>query len=248
MNRYRMTAPKVETKAKGDRTLTEVIASTAAPDRMGDVVEQSWHLDRYERNPVILWGHNPSIPPIGRSVSTSILGEGHERSLVTAIEWDEGEHNPLATTVAAQFRSGMLNAVSVGFVPSIRVARSALEEDDPSYSDDPRAGYLLRDNELLEVSAVSIPANPEALVVGRAVSVDIPADDIAEHVRKAVEEMLRETLSKRVREQVSEAIRADARIRAAIEGIVLASTLSEGGDLNQRGSTAPPLDWFAALK
>src|SRR5689334_6762020 len=35
-----------------------VIASTAAIDSYDEIVEQSWQLERYRSNPVVLYGHN----------------------------------------------------------------------------------------------------------------------------------------------------------------------------------------------
>lgn len=254
MNAYRMLSQVAETKAAEGGTTTEIVASTAAIDRMGDVVEQSWHLERYQRNPVALWAHDPTIPPVGRTVGLDVIGEGQERALVARIEWDTHEDNPLGRTVAAQFERGFLSAVSVGFVPGRRVARASLDESHPAYADgETRSGYLLSQNELLEISAVSIPANPEALVVGRAVSVGIKADDIEEIVRRAVETVLSESLPRAAAESVREAIRGDAAVRSAIEGIALASTLTDdiipkGGDLDSLFRAATPRgDWFDDL-
>ena len=43
------------------------VASTASPDRYGDVVDQKgWDLSAYNRNPVVLFNHNPSQMPIGK--------------------------------------------------------------------------------------------------------------------------------------------------------------------------------------
>ena len=43
------------------------VASTANPDRYGDVVDQKgWDLRAYNRNPVVLFNHNPSQMPIGK--------------------------------------------------------------------------------------------------------------------------------------------------------------------------------------
>jgi hypothetical protein len=81
-------------------------------------------------------------------------------NLVAKIQWDDSDANPLGQTVAHQFRSGFLSAVSVGFQPGEAIRRNALDESHPHYAE---RGNVFRDNELLEISAVPIPANPEAL-------------------------------------------------------------------------------------
>ena len=100
-------------RAEGESKTTRVIASTATPDRYADIVDQgSWLLDNFKANPVIMWGHDYSLPPVGRAVGVEVI----DGALVADIEWDAGPHNPLAVTVAEQFRSGFLSAVSGAFV------------------------------------------------------------------------------------------------------------------------------------
>ena len=43
-----------------ERRTARFIASTANPDRHGDIVEQSWKLDAYRNNPLVLYAHNSS--------------------------------------------------------------------------------------------------------------------------------------------------------------------------------------------
>jgi len=140
----------------GEDGLTKVTASTPASDRYGDVVSAPWSLDRYRANPVVVFAHDYSQPAVGRAVDVRLEGE----NLVATIQWDDHPSNPLGQTVAHQFRSGFLNAVSVGFQPGIAVRRSQLDTSDPFYAE---KGNWFKDNELLEISAVPIPANPEAL-------------------------------------------------------------------------------------
>jgi HK97 family phage prohead protease len=137
---------------------TLVTASTPEPDRMGDVVAPDWNLDRYEGNPIVAWAHDYSIPPVGRAVGLALEGD----TLVARIKWDDAEANPLGQTVAHQFREGFLSAVSVGFAPGKSTARAELPEDHPAAG---KGGYYFEGNELLEISAVPIPANPEALAI-----------------------------------------------------------------------------------
>jgi len=137
---------------------TLVTASTPEPDRMGDVVAADWNVGRYEGNPIIAWAHDYTLPPVGRAVGLTLEGD----TLVARIKWDDNEANPLGQTVAHQFREGFLSAVSVGFAPGKSTARAELPEDHPAAG---RAGFYFEQNELLEISAVPIPANAEALAI-----------------------------------------------------------------------------------
>jgi len=166
---------------------TVVVASTSSPDRYGDIVDQgTWSLGRYNANPIIQWGHRYDLPPIGKA-SVGV----HDGELLAEITWDTGEHNELANTVASQFENGFLSAVSVGFMPGHAVARSSLEQDDPRFA---AAGMVYFEPELLEISAVPIPANPEALAqrglpdtaIIREVRIELAEDE--EDVREDEEE------------------------------------------------------------
>ena len=63
--------------------------------------------------------------------------------------------NPMAKIAYGLYRGGYLNAASVGFIP--------LEWRNGAKTGEPARVYTRQ--ELLEVSAVGIPANPNALVM-----------------------------------------------------------------------------------
>jgi phage head maturation protease len=69
------------------------------------------------------------------------------------------EANPMARIAYALYQGRFLNAVSVGFIP-LRWENGDARTGQPAF----RRRYL--EQELLEVSAVGIPANPEALQLG----------------------------------------------------------------------------------
>lgn len=137
-------------KVTSDGLLTGIVGSTAAVDRYGEIVNQeSWNLDHYKNNPVILWAHNLSFtqdqPPIGKAVRIEVeRGKG----LVFDIQFDMKD--PFAADIARKYKEGFLNAFSVGFISHARAS-----DDD--------GNTILLENELLELSAVPVPANPEAL-------------------------------------------------------------------------------------
>ena len=146
-------------EASNDGTITAV-ASTPDPDRMDDVVAPSWKLDDFRRSPVIMHAHDYEGPVVGKAVEIDLVGD----TLMMRVKFDEHESNPLGQRLANQYREGFMSAFSVGFAPGKVTPRSQLPKDHPAYSEK-SAGSYMTENSLLEVSAVSIPANPQALAV-----------------------------------------------------------------------------------
>ena len=175
-----LNAEIVRTKEKSTSPVVSFVASTANPDRYGDVINQrGWSLAKYRKNPVILLNHNANQLPIGRGEVDVIDGQ-----LMVDIEFDMGD--PIAAEVARKTKEGFMGAVSVGFNPIESTPRSMLSKDDPHYGQ--RGEYFER-AELLEISIVTIPANGEAVAA--------KSMNIREIVRLEVEALLK---SKRIRE------------------------------------------------
>lgn len=123
-------------------------------DRYGEiVVATGWDLTNYKKNPVVQNAHNywSITDTLGKSIITEIRGTELFQRVKFAVE-----ENPLAKIAYGLYRGGFLNAVSVGFIPK----RWENGSDKAGY----RRKYL--EQELLEVSAVGIPANPNALALG----------------------------------------------------------------------------------
>lgn len=138
--------------------LLRFVASTAAVDSYQDIVEQTWKLDRFRKNPVFLLQHNSWSVPIGRVETIGVEKVGGLDALVASVRFDMDD--PEAAAIAGKYARGFMHAVSVGFRAGKVTARSMVPQDDARYG---KAGYILGDNELLELSAVTIPANPEAV-------------------------------------------------------------------------------------
>lgn len=138
--------------AKSDRRAIAVTASTDAIDSWGEVVDQSWDLSRYERNPIVLWQHD-RCEPIGTAENVRIEDGALKATLVLAPEGVTED----ADKAWALIEAGILRAVSVGFVPrDIRYEkRNGVEV------------AVLANNELREISIVSLPANPDAVIEAR---------------------------------------------------------------------------------
>lgn len=131
-------------------------ASTATPDRYGDTIDQTgWVTDAYEKNPVLLWAHSYSTPPVGKVGALDKSGD----LKATGIEFTPAEMNAFGAQVGEMVRSGFLNTVSVGFLP--------LEWEQRISQTGELLGYNFKRCELLEISVVPVPANPQALLEGR---------------------------------------------------------------------------------
>lgn len=144
-----------ETKilSRAERKLRAVI-STSAVDRDGDVIEVAgWELDNFRKNPVVLWAHDSRQPPIARALSvTKVVSAGLLEAIVQFARF------PFAKQIFDLYEEGYLRAWSVGFMPL----------DPPKPMEESarrglRRGVRFTRQELLEFSAVPVPANPEAL-------------------------------------------------------------------------------------
>ncbi len=136
----------------------DFVASTGCVDRYQEVIEPSgWHLENYLRNPVFQNAHQYGdvLYTLGRALITEVrdVGDGR-KGLFQRIEFAT-EANPVARVAYGLYAGGFLSAVSVGFVP--------LRWEEGSEKTPFRRRYI--EQELLEVSAVAVPANPEALAL-----------------------------------------------------------------------------------
>ena len=136
----------------GSRPLV-FVASTGEVDRHGDTVApDGWRLDSYRENPVVLWAHDYRQPAIGRA--DAVWNDG--RALLARLEFAPTE---FAGQVERLYRQGYQRGVSVGFRP-LRFA----ERRDPVSG--AFLGIRFLEQELLEISAVPVPANGGALLAG----------------------------------------------------------------------------------
>ena len=141
-------------KVDPSQMIVRAVISTAAPDRAGDVVVPAGlrNADEFLRNPVVLWAHQRSLPPIGTCERLTI-----EPDRVIA-ETKFSASSSFAQDVFKLYAEGVLRGWSVGFVPAkvlpIPVGRG-----------EPPGGVCYPEWDLLEYSAVPIPENPQALTL-----------------------------------------------------------------------------------
>jgi HK97 family phage prohead protease len=152
----------IEVKAINEEERSfEVIASTDTIDSHGDVVEQTFDLKRYKKNPVVLWLHNSfgwldgsraeDYLPIGRAENVKVV-DGKLEAKIFIVSGD-GEQS-LSEKIWRRVKQRVLRAVSIGFRPGL------VSEEKDSHG---HYFYRLSDNELYEISVVPIPSNPDAV-------------------------------------------------------------------------------------
>ena len=149
----------VEVKEVGDRTL-EIAGSTEDKDRMGDIIRASgWKLGPFKKNPVFMWAHRYDDPPIGRA--NKVWVDKETNRLMFNVEFAGPEVYEFADTIYKLYKGGFLHATSVGFIPLDWEGKDE-ENTIPKFE-----GNVFTRQELLELSAVPVPANANALVNAR---------------------------------------------------------------------------------
>jgi HK97 family phage prohead protease len=134
----------------GERQV-KFIASDATLDRQGDVlVPEGCDLANYKRNPILLWQHRPDSP-VARAVSIT----ASSRAVEALAQFPPEGTDETSDRVYKMIKAGVVNAVSVGFNP--------LEMEPLGRG----RGQKYTRWELCEVSFVSIPANPAAVITER---------------------------------------------------------------------------------
>ena len=132
------------------------VASTGVVDRMEDVViPEGGDVSEFRRNPILLYQHD-STQPIG-TVPSIELRSGRWEFLA---EFAPEGVSEKADEACRLVKSGVLSALSIGFLPS------KIERIPNSY------GVRFTKWSLLELSVVSVPACPDALVTERAFAAD----------------------------------------------------------------------------
>lgn len=148
------TSAQVDVSEKG----IVAIASTSTEDRHGEIVDvEGWDLKNFKKNPVLQWAHDHTQPPIGVAKKVWIEGTGKKAKLMFEPVFHEVTEQ--ARAIKRLFEEKILKTFSVGFRP--------LESD----------GDKFLKQELLEISAVNVPANADAMMMAyKALKGDVNED------------------------------------------------------------------------
>ena len=146
----------IEAKDLGDRSVQFTISKEVV-DRDGDILRAGGvDFTNYMKNPVFLSFHNSREFPLGKVTKFWVDGDT-VKAIVYFPTIEELSTDPAQASEKAKlvdftyhcYKTGMLNAVSVGFIPL-----EWTESDE---------GYDIIKWELLEFSAVAVPANQDAI-------------------------------------------------------------------------------------
>lgn len=182
-------------KPAEDSRVIPFVFSTSGPDRHKTVLNQdNWKLDNFKKNGIAGYMHDVYRGGWFSSGSDpdDVIGKAkawiEEGQLKGEIEFEPADINPKADKIFRKIAFGSLNAVSVGFVP-VGDGHRGNEEDgeNPEY-------YYYHGQELLEISVVNIPSNPEALKE-RAFEPEIP-EKLVEEVAKRIIKKEQEEIKK----------------------------------------------------
>lgn len=131
------------------------VASTEKIDRQGDLIDAAgWDFSNFRQNPVIAWAHDYSQPPVAKALELRV----DDGRLLFLAQFPTAEEYAFADTIWRLYKGGYMRAFSVGFAP--------LDSRLESRMIDGRAvtGNHYLKQELYEISCVTLPANPDALV------------------------------------------------------------------------------------
>jgi len=173
---------------ESERTIQAVISS-AMIDRDREVLlPKGVELDNYLKNPVVLWAHDHHSLPIAKAVG---IWRGREQLRAKAQFPPKGESS-FSDNVYNLYKGGFLKAFSVGFIPKKWHEPSEKEvEKTPAWAN---ADRIYDEWELLEFSAVPVPANPDALAQAVKAKSIVLSDEVQHDlgiIEREIEEYLR---------------------------------------------------------
>lgn len=141
--------------------------TTDGEDRHQDrVLPEGGEFTNFKKNPVFIVHHKGRTFPVGRVVKLMVF----ESEIVAHVKFDTEDE--IGQKVLRKYRDGFLFSVSIGF-----------NFTDPKPREDSE-GVIFDEWELVEISAVSIPANPDANVLR-----DLAEQTADEKVEKSLRQM-----------------------------------------------------------
>ena len=137
------------------------VASDETVDRYGDVISaDGWQLANFRKNPIFLFLHDYA-EPIGTVPAIKVEGQ----RLLAGVRFTAPGVSAMADYCWALVQAKVLRAVSVGFSVESANDYEFIRDDDERVT-----GYRYLRQELLELSLVTVPANPNALSIARSLN------------------------------------------------------------------------------
>jgi phage head maturation protease len=190
--------PKGESLKEGERAIIQYV-STRDLDRDNEILMPGGcDLSEFKKAPQVLWGHNYSMPPIGKDIWI----KKDELGIKAKTEYADTERGEEVWTLR---KGGFLNTSSVGFIP---LETTTPEKDDweetcdelketwPGFSRIKKnVRRIIKKWLLLEHSDVSVPANINALTVAVAKGEVELSDEIRAELKVPKDEYLKAILN-----------------------------------------------------
>jgi len=131
------------------------VATDEIVDYDGDLVKvQNMDIKKIKKNRSFLWSHNQKAFPIGKIISVNKDGN----TIIGKAQLTDEEEYPFGYQAYKLIKGGYINNVSISFMPDY----STIEYRDVKG----KSVRVINDSTLLEVSAVNIGANSNALITG----------------------------------------------------------------------------------
>ena len=164
----------IKAKETDDRVL-RFIGSDSKTDRDGDQVKSDgWKLTEYRKNPVVLLGHNYGDVPVAKTKKVWV--DSDKNQLMFDIEFPEPEVSSIGDSLYKLYKAGYMKATSVGFMPN----HDKIEYPKRKQGKANQPWRVFNEQTLLEISLVSVPANPRALLTSKSIRKAIDDDIIDE--------------------------------------------------------------------
>jgi HK97 family phage prohead protease len=153
-----LTVEKIESLDDNEKSFI-AIASTEDEDRDKDIIRQDgWDLKNFKKNPMVPWSHNYWGIPVAKSLRTWV--DKTTKKLMFKPKFDADDDDSIK--VFNKYKNGFLTSFSVGFRG---IEYESRDNEDPWWG-----GKEFTKQELLEISGVTVPANPNAVILQNDVS------------------------------------------------------------------------------
>jgi len=170
---------------KEDRVL-RFIGSNEDIDRDGDVIKvDGWKTKNYKLNPVVMVNHVRASLPVAKT--NKVWVDKENKALMFDIEFAPADVSAEGDTLYKLYKSGFMTATSVGFVPNFEKTEFPRENGEKS------GPYrIFKEQELLEISLVSVPANPGAVMTSKSIEKAVEENIIDKAEAKSLEIWLKD--------------------------------------------------------
>ncbi len=214
-------------------------ASDERVDGHGDIVEQDWSFDEYAKNPVLLAQHEWNGDPIGAALDWKVKHRAESDYTGPAL-WmlhlfASADASARADSVLRLVKAGIMRSCSVGFW-SERVV-DVQDPDERLALGLGQWGWILQGNHLMELSPVSLPANPGAHAIAEL------AKAVESGAIKAVDvALLRELAGFQMRSSAKAARRETDLAWAGVERLLFPKSATANGIDSDPSANDPAAD------